>query len=117
MKRPAKRTPSKEARTLAVRSKLDKITAEMRRINMWDVPKVSADQLKDMGAFGYNTMSFEQWLRWVFVPRVEELLKEGGPWPKSSDVGIAAIRNFDGQDEASGLVTLLCEFDALFTEE
>jgi uncharacterized protein YqcC (DUF446 family) len=117
MTRHVKRAPSDEHRTSAIRSQLEKIISEMHRIGMWEVQKVTTDQLKDMGAFGYNTMAFEQWLRWVFVPRVEALLNEDGPWPKSSDVGIAAIRNFDGQDKASGLVTLLCEFDALFTEE
>ncbi len=117
MKQPAKGNPNEDTRTLAIRSKLEKIISEMRRISMWKVPKVTADQLEDIGAFGSNTMSFEQWLRWVFVPRVEGLLKSSGPWPKSSDVGVAALRNFDGQDDASGLVTLLCEFDELFKDE
>jgi uncharacterized protein YqcC (DUF446 family) len=116
MKQPAKRALGKDARTLAVRSKIDKITAEMRRISMWDIPKVTTDQLKDMGAFGCNTMAFEQWLRWVFVPQVETLIKDNGPWPSTSDVGVFAIKNFDGNDKASELVTLLCEFDGLFTE-
>jgi len=112
-------TPShnKKDRTGTIREHLDRIEAEMRRLGIWDVPDPGPDALKNGGAFGMNTMSFEQWLRWVFVPRVRKLLETGGPWPTSSDVGIAAMRNFDGQDESSGLVTMLCEFDALFTEE
>jgi uncharacterized protein YqcC (DUF446 family) len=114
MKRPVKRTGVQGHQTEAVRAQFLKITAEMRRIGMWDVPKLSPDQLEDMGAFGSNTMAFEQWLRWIFVPNVQTLLEKGGPWPTSSDVGAAAVRNFDGQDGALGLVTLLCEFDELF---
>ncbi|MBS0307957.1 MAG: hypothetical protein JSS58_03215 [Proteobacteria bacterium] len=31
--------------------------------------------------------------------------------PKTSQVGIAAIRNLDGYGEAEALVSMLCEFD------
>jgi uncharacterized protein YqcC (DUF446 family) len=105
----------KDDMTSTVKEMLQRIIAEMRRIGMYDVPMVSADQLQDMGAFGSDTMAFEQWLRWVFVPRVETLLENDGPWPSTSDVGVFAIKNFDGQDEVSALVSLLCEFDALFS--
>jgi uncharacterized protein YqcC (DUF446 family) len=98
-----------------VRRHLLKIKSEMRRTGLWDVKGLSSESRQNRGAFGMDSMSFEQWLRWVFVPNVEKLLKTGGPWPASSDVGVAAMRNFDGQDEHSGLVTLLQEFDALFS--
>jgi hypothetical protein len=49
----------------------------------------------------------------VFLPRVRECL-ETGKFPAGSQVGVHAIREFDGWHEASGLVSLLCEFDALF---
>jgi uncharacterized protein YqcC (DUF446 family) len=108
--------PPKDDMTSRAKELLQRIIAEMRRIGMYDVPMVSADQLQDMGAFGSDTMSFEQWLRWVFVPRVETLVENDGPWPDTSDVGVIAIKNFDGNDKASELVTLLCQFDGLFTE-
>ena len=97
-----------------IRKMLDRIEAEMQDIGLWEIPNPGPEAIKDGGAFGMRTMSFEQWLRWVFVPNVEELLKNGGPWPTSSQVGVAATKNLDGQPEVSHLVTLLCEFDLLF---
>ena len=66
-------------------------------------------------AFAMDTMAFPEWLQFVFLPRVRECL-ETGQFPQSSQVGVQAIREFDGWHEASDLVSLLCEFDALFTE-
>ena len=103
-----------EDQTVKIHKKLDKIETEMRYIGLWDIPDPGPDAIKNCGAFGLNTMSFEQWLRWVFVPNVRVLLKQGGPWPINSQVGVAATKNLDGQPETSRLVTLLCEFDLLF---
>ena len=55
-------------------------------------------------SFGMNTMAFAQWLRYVFVPRVEGLLESDGPWPYNSSVGIHAVREFDGVYEASASI-------------
>lgn len=100
--------------TTAIRKKLDEIEADMRRIGYWDIQEPAPEAYEIMGAFGMNTMAFAQWLRWVFVPRIESLLESGGPWPPSSSVGTHAVRELDGNDEASDLVTLLCQFDDLF---
>jgi len=117
MPRRAKGTKAEDFRSPKIRAFLVRIREEMQHLGMWAVPKLKPEELEDMGAFGSNTMSFEQWLRWVFIPNVQVLLEKDGPWPQSSDIGVYAIKNFDGNDEASELVSLLCEFDALFSEE
>ena len=100
--------------TNAIRQKLTEIEAEMRRIGYWDIQEPAPEAYENMGAFGVNTMAFAQWLRYVFVPRVEGLLESDGPWPYNSSVGTHAVREFDGVYEASELTTLLCQFDGLF---
>ncbi|MBC8064350.1 MAG: YqcC family protein [Chlorobia bacterium] len=90
------------------------ITDEMKSLGVWETAKPSDEAFENMGAFGLNTMALEQWLRWVFVPTMEDRLADGGPWPSSSSIGTVAIRNFDGRHEYSHLISLLCEFDRLF---
>ena len=97
-----------------IRERLDAIIAEMKKIGFWNLPQPSHEDFENMGAFGMNTMAFAQWLRYVFVPNVESRLADGGPWPSQSMVGAHAIREFDGQDEAQNLVSLLIDFDQLF---
>jgi len=60
-----------------------------------------------------DTMTFTQWLQFVFLPRVREAAASG-EFPNSSSVGAQAVREFDGEPDADHLVTLLSEFDALF---
>lgn len=90
------------------------ITEEMKACGLWNVAEPPQDAFGAMGPFGSHTMSFGQWLRYVFVPRVEATLESDGPWPAQSMVGTQAIREFDGQDEYSELISRLCEFDRLF---
>ncbi len=98
----------------AIRKKLNEIESEMKRLGIWSKTPLPKDAFLDMGAFGMNTMSFDQWLQFVFVPNVRKLLKTDGPWPDKSEIGTIAVREFDGMPESDGLIALLTEFDHLF---
>lgn len=101
--------PDKET----VLSKLEQIQAEMRRIGMWQENPLEPEQYDFRAAFAGDTMTFSQWLQFIFIPNVRGAAASG-QFPASSQVGTQAIREFDGVDEASGLITLLGEFDAFF---
>lgn len=89
-------------------SQLEKIKAELRRLGALTGPLQSAVEVHS--PFGMAQMPFEDWLAKVFLPRAYEAA-DTGHWPARSQVGTAAIRNFDGSDEYETLVGLLCEFD------
>ncbi|MBC7750542.1 MAG: YqcC family protein [Candidatus Saccharibacteria bacterium] len=89
--------------------KLDEIEAELRKLGFLDAFVGSPTQVRS--AFGYQQMPFEQWLVAVFLPNARQALVSKD-LPKSSQVSVAAIRNFDGYDEADTLISLLCGFDA-----
>jgi uncharacterized protein YqcC (DUF446 family) len=91
----------------------DQIEAEMRRIGMWQTEPLRPKQFKFKQAFAMDTMTFAQWLQFIFLPRVREAAA-ANDFPSSSDVGTQAVREFDGNAEADGLINLLAEFDALF---
>jgi uncharacterized protein YqcC (DUF446 family) len=93
--------------------KLDQIEAEMRRIGMWSVKPPNPEQFQSRQAFFADTMSFEQWLQFVFLPHARDAATGKSPFPKSSSVGVRAVREFDGRDEAHNLGSLLSEFDDL----
>jgi uncharacterized protein YqcC (DUF446 family) len=93
-----------------VRARLADVIAAMRATNGWDVARPADTAFADLGAFGARTMAFGQWLRWVFVPNVEELVAAGGPWPTDSMVAVQATR--EELDDA--LVRALTAFDELF---
>lgn len=98
-----------------IRTQLAGIVEEMKSLGLWDIERPSDEAFENMGAFGMDTMALEQWLRWVFIPTIEDRLETDGPWPSSSSVGTVALRNFDGQHDMDGLVSKLCDFDQLFS--
>ena len=97
-----------------VKEKVVEIENEMKRIGSWQSEPLPEEKYDFQAAFARDTMAFGQWLQFVFIPRVTSIVEERGAFPSSSSVGAQAIRELDGDHAAQRLVTLLCEFDALF---
>ncbi len=91
----------------------DRIEAEMRRIGFWQSAPLRPEQLNFKQAFAMDTMTYAQWLQFIFLPRVREAAASN-EFPSGSSVGAQAAREFDGDPDAGGLVSLLSEFDTLF---
>ena len=97
-----------------VEKKIDEIEAEMKRIGMWQDEELPPEAYNFNTPFGMGSMAGQQWLQFILVPRVREIIAEKGEFPQSSSVSAWAVREFDGYDEAGDLVGLLYEFDRLF---
>lgn len=87
---------------------LDEIEAEMKRLGL--LSDTSQWMPEITSAFGYGQVSFEQWLTGVFLPKARAAI-EADELPSTSQVGVAAMRNFDGDDRMNGLVSLVASFD------
>jgi uncharacterized protein YqcC (DUF446 family) len=96
------------ARTIAA------IESEMRRIGLWQEEPLPPEAYDFRSAFGMDTMAFTQWLQFILIPRVRSIIEEGGSFPAESHVAAQAVRELDGHPDASALMSLLAEFDALF---
>ena len=88
--------------------KLDEIEAELRKHGI-AVPGNTEPQAVS-GAFGGGDMAFAQWLATVFLPAARNALA-AQDLPERSQVGVAAMRNFDGYPDMDELVSLLSQFD------
>ena len=97
-----------------VAAKLDEIEQEMKRVGLWQEGPLEPERYNFSSAFAMDTMSFDQWLQFIFVPRVRGIISEGGKFPASSSVGAQAVREFDTYPNAQRLISLLSEFDSLF---
>ena len=97
-----------------VKAKIEQIENEMKRAGFWQSEPLAAEQYDFRAAFAMDTMAFSQWLQFIFIPRVKEIIETKGDFPDESQVAAQAVREFDGVNEASTLVTLLGEFDELF---
>lgn len=90
---------------------LDAIEAEL--VRRWpELPEPTPEAIEHGGAFGLATMAYAQWLRFVFVPIARRRVADGD-LPGGSAVAVQAVREFDGDDDAAALITLLGRFDAM----
>jgi len=96
-----------------VASKANEIEAELKHLNRWSDAPLSPEKLENMGAFGSNTMTFEQWMQFVLIPRIHQIIKDEDSFPDGSMLAPYAIRYFDGDPEAGPLHDLLYELDNL----
>ena len=97
----------------SVLAQLEHIEAGMKRIGLWQEGPLEPEQYDFRAAFAGDTMSFAQWLQFIFIPNVRAAAGQN-KFPAASHVGAKAVREFDTVPDAAQLVTLLAEFDALF---
>jgi uncharacterized protein YqcC (DUF446 family) len=109
------RTSSSKNRNTEVAVSIAGIEAEMKRIGYWSLERLPDEAYQFEQAFAMDTMAFSQWLQFVLIPRVHQILEEQGSFPGESMVGAQAIREFDGDEDANRLVSLLSQFDDLFS--
>lgn len=101
----------------SVASNADEIEAELKRLGRWMENPLPDECFIDMGAFGSNTMGFEQWLQFVLIPRIREIIKEKSDFPVGSNLAPYGIRYFDGDTNAGTLQDILYSLDQLINQK
>jgi uncharacterized protein YqcC (DUF446 family) len=96
-----------------LRIKAAEVSNELRRLNRWQLIALSSDKFEDMGAFGSNTMTFEQWIQFVLVPRIDDIVFNRAELPADSMLAAYAVRVFDGDPDTSNLIGFLNGIDDL----
>lgn len=93
------------------------IERELRAQGWWsDVPP-SAQALASVEPFCVDSLAFEEWLQWIFLPRMKLIIESGQPLPSVSGIRpMAEMVYVSNLGQANGLLTLLGEFDALIGE-
>ena len=81
----------------------DQIESEMKSLGLWSPTGPSTP--RPQSAFGADSMRSEEWLQQIFLPSLRRSVLTNC-YPAKSNVSIAAIRNFDGMDDAGRLIEL-----------
>ncbi|MFH6600855.1 hypothetical protein FIV02_18975 [Pseudomonas sp. THAF187a] len=92
------------------------IERELRVLGWWQEQAPSAEALASQEPFCVDTLTFEQWLQWIFLPRMKQLLEAGAALPSVSGIQPMAEMVYREQSGvARRLLELLGEFDRLLT--
>lgn len=65
---------------------IDGIESELRMLGLWNFSEPDAALLQSDLPFCADTLSFEQWLQWVFVPRMRATMRNHEPLPTVSAI-------------------------------
>lgn len=90
------------------------IERELRLLGWWASMPPSAEALASEQPFCVDTLDFEAWLQWVFLPRMKQILEGGLALPAVSGIlPMAEVVYRERLTEAGRLLALLGEFDRL----
>jgi uncharacterized protein YqcC (DUF446 family) len=106
-----------DARLLAVAEHLLLIERELRRQGWWQAEPPSAEALASVEPFSVDTLDFDQWLQWVFLPRMKMIIEQDLPLPNASGIlAMAEMVYADRAEQSRGLRASLARFDELISQ-
>jgi uncharacterized protein YqcC (DUF446 family) len=101
---------------VAVAALLIDIEAELRMLGWWESQPPSPDAMRSTMPFHADTLAFNQWVQFVFLPRMHELIEQRLPLPGAC--GIAPMLEEFGRVSgrtSQRLLQLFADVDALLT--
>jgi uncharacterized protein YqcC (DUF446 family) len=90
------------------------VEAQLRISGKWEQRQPPQSALSSSQPFCIDTLNFEQWLQWIFLPRMKRILEQQQPLPAKSGIYEYA-RDYFREMHAStrGLLSLMKRFDEL----
>ena len=92
------------------------IESILRTYGLWDSRQPAVNELSSTEPFCLDTLRFEQWLQWIFLPRMKQIIEHGKPLPRKSGIHVYAEEYFQKKNPpGSHLLRHIKRFDDLIT--
>jgi len=106
-----------DARFPAIAEQLLLIERELRVQGWWDEVSPSTEALSSVEPFSVDTLDFHQWLQWIFLMRMKQILEQDLPLPNASGIMEMAEMVYASRPlESLGLRNALKKFDQLIVD-
>ena len=94
------------------------LEAAMREQEIWDEVQPSSEALSSSQPFCIDTLSFSQWLQFIFIDRMKFIIEQEGALPASSEI-VPMAEEYFGQTsiEAKHIIEALVALDDLINAE
>ena len=90
------------------------IERELRVLGAWETHSPDPLALASREPFCVDTLRFEQWLQWIFLPRMKNILESGAALPATSGIlAMAEVVYRESPSQVAGLLEALKTFDRL----
>lgn len=95
-------------------AQLEQIALQMQSAGLWSETPPPERAFKSTAPFCFDTMDFEQWLQWVFLPQMERLLHTEQMPPAGCSIAPLAEYQFtEYQTDTTALLVEITRFDQI----
>ena len=95
---------------------LDQLTKELKQLRLWQEADVPASVLKSQQPFCCDTLTFEQWLQFVFIPKLTDMAQNHLPLPDNICVCPMAEETFKVKGKQLALlINIIADIDELLS--
>jgi uncharacterized protein YqcC (DUF446 family) len=97
------------------------VANELHVMGLWQEQNPAPEALASVEPFAVDQLSFSQWLQFIFLPRMEQLIEAQAPLPQNCSIAPMAEESFTADDridfaDSATLVAHLAAIDQLLTE-
>jgi uncharacterized protein YqcC (DUF446 family) len=91
---------------------LTELTIALKQDNLWQLQPPSADKLLSSAPFCYDTLTFSQWLQFIFIPKMLLLITEKSVLPNKIALTPMAEEAFkDLASQSNDLLDVIAKID------
>lgn len=92
------------------------LEADLRRQQLWSKEQPAEHLLSSIQPFCVDTLSFQQWLQFIFLARMKEVIENGQQLPSCCDIAPMASESFKLiKQQTDTVVNLLIECDQIIS--
>lgn len=96
---------------------LDALESELKQLELWSLVQPDEKALQSRLPFCVDTLRFEQWLQFIFIPKMQLLLDTASPLPTKIALLPLAEQVFnEGDKRFNRLLGIISALDSRFTE-
>lgn len=95
---------------------LNALQAELQSVGLWESQSPSDEQLASQEPFAVDKLAPQQWLQWIFIPRIRMLLTMSQTLPSDFSIAPYFEESWKGSREYSTLIALIHNLDEVFCD-
>ncbi|RUO25404.1 hypothetical protein CWE09_01320 [Aliidiomarina minuta] len=97
---------------------LQQLQDALKELSLWQPEQPSPEALQSTQPFAVDTLDFHQWLQFIMIPRMQNMVDKQQPLPTSIAISPMAVQVYkDSLDTHHELIRILRKLDILLSDQ
>ena len=92
---------------------LDLLETELGNARLLSTEQPSKEAMNSQAPFACDTMSFEAWLQFIFLPRMRVMVSQNSPLPSNIAIAPMAEQVYQSRTDLLNVIDVLHQIDSL----